>query len=171
VYVVCRLIALTAVLAVHNDLLYHCESGHLLRLYYVGTLVLLFLAIFLCIAIIFVSSHGTIADDRPRARLPRLLYVRTSLLLPDLAWTAIGTKWVFKDEAGTKCPTDAFAVVCSVVIVSWLLHLAFIIFVFIFFDPLGRRNESTYPNFVQASQRLWKRRFGVYLLQSNFTVY
>lgn len=151
----CRLIALAAVLAAHNDLLYQCETGHLLRFYYVGTLLLLSVAIFLCIAIVYVSALGTIADDRPRARLPCLLYVRTVLLLPDLVWIAVGTKWAFKDEAGTDCPTDAVAVVHSVVVVSWLLQLAFIIFVLLFFDPLGQRHLST----ARDSQQLWKRRF------------
>jgi len=160
-YFVCRLIALAALLVVHNDLLYQCESGHLLRLYYVGTLLLLSVAIILCIAIVFVSAHGTIADERPRAKLPSLLHVRTFLLLPDLAWTAMGTKWAFKDEAGTKCTTDAVAVVRSVVIVSWLLQLAFIISVLLFFDPLGHRHASTHPSSLQDSQKLWKKRFGI----------
>lgn len=157
-----RLLALAAVLAVHNDLLYQCETGHLLRFYYVGTLLLVSVAIFLCIAIIYISALGTIADDRPRARLPTLLYVRTVLLLPDFVWTAIGTKWAFKDEAGTDCPTDAVAVVRSVIVVSWLLQLAFIIFILLFFDPLGRRHLSAHPNTVQHSQQLWKRRFCIY---------
>ena len=157
----CRLIALGTLLAVHNDLLYQCESGHLLRLFYVGTLLLLSVAIILCIAIVHVSALGTIADERPRAKLPRLLHVRTFLLLPDLAWTAIGTKWAFKDEAGTKCTTDAVAVVRSVVIVSWLLQLAFIIFILLFFDPLGRRHASTHPSIVRESQKLWKKRYGI----------
>ena len=158
----CRLTALAAVLVAHNDLLYQCETGHLLRFYYVGTLLLLSLAILLCIAIIYVSALGTIADDRPRTRLPRLLYLRTVLLLPDLVWTAIGTKWAFKDEAGTKCPTDAVAVVRCVVVVSWLLQLAFIIFVVLFFDPLGHRHSSAHPSSVQDSQQLWRKRFCVY---------
>ena len=155
----CRLIALAALLAANNDLLYQCEAGHLLRIYYVGMLVLLSVAIILCIAIVYVSALGTVADDRPRARLPYLLYVRTFLLLPDLAWTAIGTKWAFYDEASTNCPTDAVAVVRTVVIVSWLLHLAFIIFVVLFFDPHGRRQVNTEPSSVPDSQKLWKKRF------------
>jgi len=152
---VCRLVALASVLAAHNDLLYQCETGHLLRFYYVGTLLLLSIAIFLCISIIYISAHGTVADDRPRARLPCLLYVRTVLLVPDFVWIAVGTKWAFRDEAGTDCPMDAVAVVCSVVIVSWLLQLAFVILILLFFDPLGRRHLST----VRDSQQLWKRRF------------
>jgi len=156
-----RLVALAALLAAHNDLLYQCESGHLLRLFYVGTLLLLSVAIILCIAIVYVSAHGTIADERPRSKLPRLLHVRTFLLLPDLAWTAVGTKWAFKDEAGTQCTTDAVAVVRSVVIVSWLLQLAFIIFILLFFDPLGRRHASTHRSLVQESQQLWKKRFDI----------
>lgn len=158
----CRLIALAAVLAAHNDLLYQCETGHLLRFFYVGTLLLLSVAIFLCIAIIYISALGTVADDRPRAKLPRLLYVRTVLLLPDLVWTAVGTKWAFADEAGTKCPSDAVAVVRSVVIVSWLLQLAFIIFVLLFFDPLGRQLSAAQPSSVQDAQQLWKRRFCIF---------
>jgi len=165
----CRLIALAAVLAAHNDLLYECETGHLLRFYYVGALLLLSVAIFLCVAIVYVSALGTIADNRPRAKLPRLLYVRTVLLLPDLVWTAVGTKWAFRDEAGTLCPTDAVAVVRSVVVVSWLLQLAFIIFVLLFFDPIG------HPSSDRDSQQLWKKRFcifcGMYsLIIKNITI-
>ena len=158
----CRLTALAAVLAAHNDLLYQCETGHLLRFYYVGTLLLLSVAIFLCIAIIYVSALGTIADDRPRVKLSRLLYVRTALLFPDLVWTAVGTKWAFKDEAGTKCPTDAVAVVRSVLVVSWLLQLAFIVFIVLFFDPLGRQHSNEQSSSVQDSQQLWKKRFCIH---------
>jgi len=156
------LVALGAVLATHNDLLYQCETGHLLRFYYVGTLLLLSVAILLCIAIIYISALGTVTDDRPRAKLPRLLYVRTVLLIPDLVWTAVGTKWAFADEAGTKCPTDAVAVVRSVVLVGWLLQLAFIIFILLFFDPLGHRDFNAHPSSVQDSQRLWKMRFCIF---------
>lgn len=164
----CRLIALAILLAAHNDLLYQCETGHLLRLYYVGTLLQLSVTIILSTAIVYVSARGTIADDRPRVGLTRLLYARTALLLPDLAWTAIGTKWAFKDEAGTKCPPGAVVVVRSVVIVSWLLQLAFVIFILLFFDPLGR--PSTRP--IEDSQRLWKKRFCfiVYSMISDFSV-
>lgn len=158
----CRLTALAAVLTAHNDLLYQCETGHLLRFYYVGTLLLLSIAIFLCIAIVYVSALGTIADDRPRARLPSLLYVRTVLLLPDFVWIAVGTEWAFKEEAGTDCPTDAVAVVRSVVVVSWLLQLAFIIFILLFFDPLGQRHLNAHTSAVRDSQQLWKRRFCIY---------
>jgi len=168
----CRLIALAALLAAHNDLLYQCETGHLLRFYYVGTLLLLSVAILLCIAIVYVSSLGTIADDRPRAKLPRLLYMRTVLLFPDLVWTAMGTKWAFADEAGTKCPTDAVAVVRCVLVVSWLLQLAIIIFILLFFDPLGRRHPNVRPTSVRDSQQLWKRRliFYKYLPMLNLKV-
>ena len=161
-YFVCRFIAFAALLAVHDNLLYQCESGHLLRLFYVGTLLLLAVAIILCIAIVYVSALGTIADERPRAKLPRLLHLRTFLLLPDLAWTAIGTKWAFIDEVGTECTTDVVAVVRSAVIVSWLLQLAIIISILLFFDPLGRRHGSTQTSLVRDSQQLWKKRFDIY---------
>jgi len=69
------------------------------------------------------------------------------LLLPDLAWTAIGTKWAFDDDTSTNCPSDAVAVVRTVVILSWLQHLALIIFVLLVFQSH------------RSSQKKWKRRF------------
>jgi sn1-specific diacylglycerol lipase len=148
-------LVLAVVLAAHNDLLSICGGGHLLRVYYIGMLVLLSLSITLSAVTVYISSRGTIVDGTQRAKLPYLLYARIVFILPDLAWTAIGTKWAFDDFSGKQCMSDVVAAVRGAVIVGWLLQLALIVGVLVVFDPYG--HEHSQLN-LSASRHVWKLR-------------
>jgi uncharacterized metal-binding protein len=156
-----RLIALTVVLALHNDVLSTCTDGTLLRVYYIGMVILLIAAIILSAAIAYVSSRGTITDSTGRKCVSPLLLARVFLSVLDIAWTAIGTRWAFVE---VSCTNDVVIVVRCVVIVGWLLVLALIVGVTVVFDPLGHQLSETDPG--QESERLWKTRYIVIFCQS-----
>ncbi|CAG0915281.1 unnamed protein product [Notodromas monacha] len=90
------------VIAVAGIFLYHrthlyCPGGHLLLLYLIGVFAINVAGMIVDVALVSISSRGTIIDDRPRRNLPVFLYVRLFLCVPELAWVILGTYWCFSD--------------------------------------------------------------------------
>ncbi|XP_058536279.1 diacylglycerol lipase-beta isoform X3 [Ochotona princeps] len=71
-----------------------CAGGGLLSTYLVVLLVLLALVIGSVLAIVWVSMKGTICNPGPRKSMPKLLYIRLALFLPEMVWASLGAAWV-----------------------------------------------------------------------------
>ncbi|XP_040845923.1 diacylglycerol lipase-beta isoform X4 [Ochotona curzoniae] len=71
-----------------------CAGGGLLSAYLVVLLALLALVIGSVLAIVWVSMRGTICNPGPRKSMPKLLYIRLALFLPEMVWASLGAAWV-----------------------------------------------------------------------------
>jgi len=173
-------VALSVIAGCYDDQLSSCPEGVLLRVYYIGQLVLLSILVVLSAVITYVSSSGTMLDPTSRRRrLPVFLVIRTALVLIDVTWAAIGTAWAFQTTVVEDCPSSVVSVVQGAVIVGWILLVAVGVGFILIFDPLGRRrlqlqrsqrqaaqsdnvdadNRSTTADFVLRSTRLWTIRY------------
>ena len=74
-YTVSRLVALSVVFSLHSYS-FECNSGHLLKTYYIGMLVILSLHTVLDLVIMWVSTRGTITNATPRKHMPILVYLK-----------------------------------------------------------------------------------------------
>ena len=148
-----RFLALAIVLAYHNDILSTCTDGMLLRVYYIGMMALLCVAVVLSMLTAYISSKGTIVDTSERRYLSVFLYIRLFLCIPDIVWTALGSQWAFQEM---HCDAIAVAVIRTAVVVGWLLVLALIIGIAVVFDPLGHHHSGSGSQ--QEHERLWTLR-------------
>jgi hypothetical protein len=142
-YSVNRLVALSAIAGIYDTQVSSCPDGVLLRVYYAGQLVILCILVVLTAAVAYISSSGTILDPTSRRRrLPALIVLRAILVLPEIAWTAVGTAWAFQPSIVADCPSAIVSAVEGAVIVGWIVLAGTAIGFFIVFDPLGRRRHQ-----------------------------
>jgi hypothetical protein len=168
------LIALSAVAGIYDNQVSSCPDGVLLRVYYAGQLVILSILVVLTAAVTYISSSGTILDPTSRRRrLPTLLVVRAILILPEIAWAAVGTAWAFQPSIVADCPSAIVSAVEGAVIFGWILLAGTGVGFFFVFDPLGRRqyqlrqlqqreaegdgsrSSQSAADFTSYSKRLW----------------
>ncbi|XP_075383650.1 diacylglycerol lipase-beta isoform X2 [Tenrec ecaudatus] len=91
-----------------------CMGGTLLSTYLVVLMVLLTVVIFTMAAIVHVSMRGTICNPGPRKSMPKLLYIRLALFLPEVVWAAVGAIWV---SQGVQCNrTVVIGIIATVVV-------------------------------------------------------
>ncbi|XP_039082071.1 diacylglycerol lipase-beta isoform X2 [Hyaena hyaena] len=74
-----------------------CAGGALLSSYMIVLLVLLAVIICTLSAIVCVSMKGTICNPGPRKSMPKLLYIRLALFLPEMVWASLGAAWITDD--------------------------------------------------------------------------
>ena len=55
--------------------------------------------VILDIALMIISSRGSIMNTRPRRHIHVPLYLKLALFLPELLWTVLGTYWAFDDQS------------------------------------------------------------------------
>ncbi|POI27358.1 hypothetical protein CIB84_008892, partial [Bambusicola thoracicus] len=79
--------------------------------------------------------QGTISNPGPRKSLPKLLYTRLLLYLPEFIWAVVGAVWV--SDSSVRCESTVINVILGTVIASWVIIVFTIIGVLIVFDPLG----------------------------------
>ncbi|XP_078096718.1 diacylglycerol lipase-beta [Mustelus asterias] len=125
----------------HRDQ-FDCKGGGFLPSYLTVLLVLLAAIILALSVIVSVSMQGTIINPGPRRYIPILIYIRTSLYLPELAWAILGAVWVNDESQG--CAPSIVNAITIAVIASWVFLFFTIIAVLIFFDPLGRRKRLNF---------------------------
>lgn len=147
------LLALCIVFGVHNDDLSICTNGNLLRIYYVGMLVILPLEILFSITIMHFSMKGTITNDRPRRHIPNLIMCKLFIFFIEIVWTIMGTNWAFGSHV-RNCSNVVINVVKGATVVGWILLLCLVVGIIIVFDSLGNPLTET-PS---QLQRLWKMR-------------
>ncbi|NXX92790.1 DGLB lipase, partial [Centropus bengalensis] len=150
-----------------------CPGGALLRTYLLVLLVLLAAIICAIFALVYVSMQGTISNPGPRKSLPKLLYTRLFLYLPELIWAVVGAVWV--SDSSVHCEKTVINVIIVTVIASWVIIIVTIIGILIVFDPLGgkktfyltdgmdRNLESSQSgqllyNVKNSATRVWEKR-------------
>ncbi|XP_033734525.1 sn1-specific diacylglycerol lipase beta-like isoform X2 [Pecten maximus] len=129
------LIAISIVFHIHQAEPQSCSGGTLLQAYFIGALCLLCLTIVLDMVIVYTSMQGSIMYPYPRKRMPRLLYVKMSVSVPELAWIVLGTYWSFGLASG--CEPSVVMTVKGAVLCGWVIAFLILIGLFIVFDPLG----------------------------------
>uniref|UniRef100_A0A8C2TX49 Diacylglycerol lipase-beta n=1 Tax=Coturnix japonica TaxID=93934 RepID=A0A8C2TX49_COTJA len=120
--------------AVHKGQ-FSCPGGALLHSYLLVLLALLAAIICTLCALVYVSMQGTISNPGPRKSLPKLLYTRLLLYLPEFIWAVVGAVWV--SDSSVRCESTVINVILGTVIASWVIIVFTIIGVLIVFDPLG----------------------------------
>ncbi|XP_041063294.1 diacylglycerol lipase-beta isoform X1 [Carcharodon carcharias] len=148
---------------------FDCKGAGFLPSYLIVLIVLLAVIILAISVIVGVSMQGTITNPGPRRCIPTLIYIRTTLYIPELAWAVLGAIWVNDKSEG--CAPSVVYTITIAVIASWLFLFFTMVAVFIFFDPLGRRKRSSFTtsgvhnlessDSIQATSvaaRVWERR-------------
>ncbi|XP_067912708.1 diacylglycerol lipase-beta isoform X2 [Heterodontus francisci] len=106
-------------------------------------LIILLAAIILILSVIvYISMQGTIASPGPRRYMPALIYIRTTLYLPELVWAILGAVWV--SDASLGCAPSIVSTVIIAVILSWIFLFFTMVAVLIFFDPLGKPKRLSF---------------------------
>ncbi|XP_061456213.1 diacylglycerol lipase-beta isoform X2 [Rhineura floridana] len=117
--------------------------------------------------------QGTISNPGPRKSLPKLLYLRLALYLPELVWAVVGAIWV--SIRRLNCERTMINAMFGTVIASWVIIVFTIVAVVIVFDPLGgkktvylgsctnRNLESSqsgqlFYNVKKTATRVWEKR-------------
>ncbi|NXY48632.1 DGLB lipase, partial [Ceuthmochares aereus] len=114
---------------------FNCPGGGLLRTYLLVLLILLASIICAISALVYVSMQGTISNPGPRKSLPKLLYIRLFLYLPEFIWAVVGAVWV--SDSSVHCEKTVINVIIVTVVASWVIIIFTVIGILIVFDPLG----------------------------------
>ncbi|XP_077173149.1 diacylglycerol lipase-beta [Paroedura picta] len=150
-----------------------CPGGWLLHSYLLVLLVLLAAIICAMSAIVYVSMQGTISNPGPRKSLPKLLYLRLALFLPELIWAVVGAVWV--SDRGLICDRTVISAIFGTVIASWVIIVFTLVAVVIVFDPLGGKrslylsgspgrnlessqSDQLFYNVKKTATRVWEKR-------------
>ncbi|KAH0631934.1 hypothetical protein JD844_019844, partial [Phrynosoma platyrhinos] len=152
---------------------FNCAGGGLLHSYLLVLLVLLAAIICALSSILYISMQGTISNPGPRKSLPKLLYLRLALYLPELVWAVVGAIWV--SDSRVNCERTMISAIFGTVIASWAIIIFTVVAVVIVFDPLGgkktfyiahcpnRNLESSqsgqlFYNVKKTATRVWEKR-------------
>ncbi|NXX37840.1 DGLB lipase, partial [Tricholaema leucomelas] len=127
-------IGILALYTVHKGQ-FNCPGGGLLHSYLLVLLILLASIICALSALVYVSMQGTISNPGPRKSLPKLLYIRLLLCLPEFIWAVVGAVWV--SDSSVHCERTVVNAIVVTVVASWVIIIFTIIGVVIVFDPLG----------------------------------
>ncbi|NXG40881.1 DGLB lipase, partial [Psilopogon haemacephalus] len=127
-------IGILALYTVHKGQ-FNCPGGGLLHSYLLVLLILLASIICALSALVYVSMQGTISNPGPRKSLPKLLYIRLLLCLPELIWAVVGAVWA--SDSSVQCERTVVNAIVVTVVASWVIIIFTIIGVVIVFDPLG----------------------------------
>nr|XP_033819613.1 sn1-specific diacylglycerol lipase beta isoform X2 [Geotrypetes seraphini] len=122
---------------------FECPGGGLLRVYLIGLIVLLAAIICSVSAIVYISMQGTISNPGPRQSIPKLIYVRLVLYVPEFIWATLGANWI--SDNGVHCDRTVVSVVMGTVVISWIIIFFTAIALVIVFDPLGKKKVSNFP--------------------------
>ncbi|XP_061191420.1 diacylglycerol lipase-beta-like isoform X2 [Saccostrea echinata] len=133
------LTVIAIVYSVHSESIYQCKDGNLLKIYYIGFMALLSVAIIICACIVYVSSRGTIMITGPRKKLAKLLYLKLVITVPEIVWNILGTYWSFLRSS--NCQVFVVKTVQGAVLTGWILGVLVIIGIIVVFDPLGKLNK------------------------------
>ncbi|XP_001508017.1 diacylglycerol lipase-beta [Ornithorhynchus anatinus] len=118
----------------------NCTGGGLLNSYLIVLIVLLAVIICAVSSIVYVSMKGTICNPGPRKSMPKLVYIRLALFLPEMVWASLGTAWIA--DNGVQCDKTVVNAIIATVIISWIIIASTVITIIIVFDPLGGKASS-----------------------------
>ncbi|NXC27313.1 DGLB lipase, partial [Campylorhamphus procurvoides] len=114
---------------------FNCPGGGLLHSYLLVLIILLASIICALSALVYISMQGTISNPGPRKSLPKVLYTRLLLYLPEFIWAVLGAVWV--SDSSVHCEKTVINAIIWTVIASWVIIIFTIVGVVIVFDPLG----------------------------------
>ncbi|XP_020655262.3 diacylglycerol lipase-beta isoform X1 [Pogona vitticeps] len=152
---------------------YNCAGGPLLHSYLLVLLFLLAAVICALSSILYISMQGTISNPGPRKSLPKLLYLRLGLFLPELVWAVVGAVWV--SDHKVNCEKTVISAIFGTVIASWVIIVVTVAAIVVVFDPLGGKKtlyithcadrdlESSqtgqlFYNVKKTATRVWEKR-------------
>ncbi|KAM9261646.1 diacylglycerol lipase-beta isoform 2-T4 [Cariama cristata] len=141
-------IGILALYTVHKGQ-FNCPGGGLLHSYLLVLLILLTSIICALSALVYISMQGTISNPGPRKSLPKLLYTRLFLYLPEFIWAVVGAVWV--SDSSVHCEKTVINVITGTVIASWVIIIFTIVGVVIVFDPLGGKKTFYLTNSVNRN--------------------
>jgi sn1-specific diacylglycerol lipase len=120
---------------------YNCPETDLLHTYYISFLCTMTLIIFVQFWIVNISSRGTIADSKPRRLMVKFLYLRTFLVILELAWSIVGTIWLANVKIKECSLVVYYTVLANLIFCGIAVFFMFIV-IFIVFDPLSHLDEN-----------------------------
>ncbi|KAL3178752.1 hypothetical protein MRX96_009431 [Rhipicephalus microplus] len=157
---VCRLgwlVASGLLLWEHRPLWMCGDSDWLAFAYQLGAQVFCLLVIGSDLALAAINGRGAIiASSTRRAQVP-ILYVRSFMLLAEVAWHALGTAKVF--FYGDPCvPLDLWRQLETLVIVAWGIVIMLLLCVYALYDPAGSIKHNPFRDIgdVEASRDVKK---------------
>nr|XP_053637013.1 diacylglycerol lipase-beta-like isoform X1 [Cherax quadricarinatus]XP_053637014.1 diacylglycerol lipase-beta-like isoform X1 [Cherax quadricarinatus]XP_053637015.1 diacylglycerol lipase-beta-like isoform X1 [Cherax quadricarinatus]XP_053637016.1 diacylglycerol lipase-beta-like isoform X1 [Cherax quadricarinatus] len=120
-----------------------CSSGsHLLRLFLLGSMVILGITLIITVALVLFSSRGTIMNTAPRKRVSHLLVTRVIFGIPEVAWNAMGTVWIVMGEIHCEQDTALPILMKALVIYTWVAIGLIIVGILLLFDPMKRPSRQ-----------------------------
>ncbi|XP_044534920.1 diacylglycerol lipase-beta [Gracilinanus agilis] len=93
----------------------NCVGGALLNSYLIVLIILLAVIICVISAVVYVSMKGTICNPGPRKSMPKLIYIRLALFLPEMVWASLGVAWIA--DSGVHCDKTVVNAIIATVIV------------------------------------------------------
>ncbi|KAL4240297.1 hypothetical protein ACF0H5_001090 [Mactra antiquata] len=153
------LIVVSVIFDLHKTA-FDCRGGHLLLTYFIGLLTLLVISTVITLIVVYISMRGTITNSWPRRSIPKLVYIKCAICLPELAWNVMGSYWAFGLSSG--CESHVIWTVKGVVLSGWIIGLVVLAGIGIVFDPLGALHNTDSGNDSQqmsaAAKRVWETR-------------
>ena len=153
------MIAISVIFNEHQEK-FACDSGYLVKMFYIGSLVLLSVQLLVCFVIVHVSMKGAIMDVSSRRHIPVLLYIKLFFFVPELVWIILGTYWAFADSQ--NCERIIIITVKAAVLAGWIMFFVVGIGLLVIFDPAGKRYSSSQEdNMIEgnaAAEKLWRTR-------------
>ncbi|RZF36575.1 hypothetical protein LSTR_LSTR010686 [Laodelphax striatellus] len=142
-------------------------GGDFVRVYLIGTCVLLAVVLLVLIALVCHSARGSIVDTHARRHVPLLLGIKLILIIPEVAWNVMGTIWAFTTVI--DCPNDddfTNTVIDILVCCDWVLFALAVFGIFMVIDPIGSiKLRGSQPEISidtlkhKKVTRIWVRRF------------
>ncbi|KAF7989027.1 hypothetical protein HCN44_007337 [Aphidius gifuensis] len=148
----------------YYDETWKCKiGGGIVRVFFIGELIIILIVIVLSFIMVNQSSRGSITDTYARRFVPPLLTFKILLLLPEIGWNILGTLWVFGDYV--KCTEEHYTitVIKSLVLFDWIMTGIALLGLALIFDPLGslKNPDKILEDSVEHGKvsRIWMRRF------------
>nr|XP_060642644.1 diacylglycerol lipase-beta [Anolis sagrei ordinatus] len=165
-------IGILVLYAIHKGQ-FNCNGGVLLHSYLLVLLFLLAAVICALSSILYISMQGTISNPGPRKSLPKLLYLRLGLFLPELVWAVVGAVWV--SDGRINCEKTMISAIFGTVIASWVIIVFTVVAIVVVFDPLGGKkmlyvahcpnrnlessqSDQLFYNVKKTATRVWEKR-------------
>lgn len=135
---------LIALFASHEVNLDQCEDGgHLLRLFLLGTMIILGTTLVITIALVIHSARGTIMHPTARSGVPKLIIARVMLGVPEIAWSILGSVWVLSGMVDCDDESVIPVLIKSLIIYTWVAIGFIVVGILLLFDPMMRPDDGS----------------------------
>ena len=125
---------------VSYDDISRCNESKLVKIFFLAIIPLLVFEFLTEVCITFISMKGSIMNTRIRSPITKFIYIRLFLFIPELALTLAGSVWIF--DPGVNCDTNIIWSIRVLIGFQWAVLIVVIIFIALFFDPLGQLNSK-----------------------------